>query len=753
MNKQVLFLSIAIFFTTKIYAQIGISATNTPPNASAMLDVSSTSKGILIPRLTTIQKNAIPNKAEGLTVYDTDLKQFSYWIGAGPIGYWTDFPQAVTTPPNYWTLNGNDISSNNTGNVGIGIANPTLAKFQVIENSINQPVHSAIWANNTSNGNGITGNAFNAGIGVWGTSGTGTGVEGRTTGSSINSYGIFGNATGSGTGGYFYSASGTSLIANGTASIGSNSTPNPSAILDVSSTSKGFLPPRMTSSQRTNIATPADGLLVFDSDTQSYWFRQSGAWTELPKNNYWQLNGSAGNEIKNTNSGGIWSANSSGLTFGFYGSDDTSNPPTAPSSGAGTRMMWIPSRSAFRVGTTFYYPTFWDANNIGLFSFATGADTKASGRLSTAMGIQTTALGFSSTALGAYGTASGDYSTAMSYFTTASGYASTAMGYYTTSSALASTAMGYRTTASGNYSTAMGIYNIDNPNGLFMVGNGANGNPFNAFIIRRDNNRVGIGIENPLASLHVAGSGSVSTGQGGFFYPSTALTFNPSVTANLGILADEGIVSKTYVGSAINVVASDSRIKKDFSLSNNSEDLALLKRIEITNYRMKDVTTWGNQAFKKVIAQQVESVYPEVIKKQTSTIPDIYSLAESVVYDAVNKKLSILLSKDYSIKIGDKIELVHPEKGKIQTEVESVSGNTFTVKDWQYATDKIFVFGREVKDFRSVDYEALSMLGISAIQQLAKEVEELKNQNFKLKADFNARLDAIEAALKPQTGK
>jgi hypothetical protein len=77
-----------------------------------------------------------------------------------------------------------------------------------------------------------------------------------------------------------------------------------------------------------------------------------------------------------------------------------------------------------------------------------------------------------------------------------------------------------------------------------------------------------------------------------------------------------------------------------------------------------------------------------------------------------------------------------------------VSGKTFTVKDWAYSTDKIFVFGREVNDFRSVDYEALSMLGISAIQQLAKENEEMKKENAKQKADFNKRLEGIEATIK-----
>jgi Head domain of trimeric autotransporter adhesin/Chaperone of endosialidase len=552
-----------------------------------------------------------------------------------------------------------------------------------------------------------------------------------------------------------------------TAQVGisaTNTPPNASAMLDVSSTSKGLLPPRMSTAQRNAIASPADGLLVFDTNTQSYWFRQSGSWVNLlaSASGYWLPSGLGGDEIKNTNTGGFWSANPVGLNDSF------GTQPTAPLSGAGTRMMWISSRSAFRVGSTYNVggignqSTSWDANNIGLFSFASGTNTKASGYNSTAMGLSTIASGDYSTALGGSTTASGSSSIAMGYGTTASGASSTtfgiitnasgdystAMGHRTQASGPSSTAMGESTTASAQYSTAIGFKNIVNPNGLFMVGNGAYNAYYTTFIIRKDNNRVGIGVEAPLAPLHVANFGYVSTGQGYFFYYNNGLSTNPSYTANLGILADEGIVSKTYVGSAINVVTSDSRIKKDFSLSNNSDDLERLKKIQITNYRMKDVATWGTQTFKKVIAQQVESVYPEVISKTKSVIPDIYALAESVVYDAQNKKLNVLLSKDYGIKIGDKIELVHPEKGKIQAEVVEVSGKSFTVKNWDYPTDKIFVFGREVNDFRSVDYEALSMLGISAIQALAKEVEGLKKENIQLKSDFNKRLESIEASLR-----
>ena len=43
-------------------------------------------------------------------------------------------------------------------------------------------------------------------------------------------------------------------------------TPHASAKLDITSTDKGFLPPRMTSSQRTSIQNPATGLMVYQTD-------------------------------------------------------------------------------------------------------------------------------------------------------------------------------------------------------------------------------------------------------------------------------------------------------------------------------------------------------------------------------------------------------------------------------------------------------------------------------------------------------
>lgn len=56
-------------------------------SASSILEIKSTTKGILFPRMTTTQKNAIASPAAGLMVYDTTLNQMSYYNGTA----WVNF--------------------------------------------------------------------------------------------------------------------------------------------------------------------------------------------------------------------------------------------------------------------------------------------------------------------------------------------------------------------------------------------------------------------------------------------------------------------------------------------------------------------------------------------------------------------------------------------------------------------------------------------------------------------------------------
>jgi hypothetical protein len=81
---------------------------------------------------------------------------------------------------------------------------------------------------------------------------------------------------------------------------GSNA--DPSAMLDVKSTSKGMLVPRMTTAQRTAIVTPAAGLMVYDITTNGYWFYNGTAWTQMTTTGPWAT---SGNSISNTNPGSV----------------------------------------------------------------------------------------------------------------------------------------------------------------------------------------------------------------------------------------------------------------------------------------------------------------------------------------------------------------------------------------------------------------------------------------------------------------
>ena len=74
MKRIVTFLALFLLAGMGLFAQVGINTDSSPPDGSAMLDVKSTTRGALLPRMTFEQRNAIPNPVEGLMVYCTNCK-------------------------------------------------------------------------------------------------------------------------------------------------------------------------------------------------------------------------------------------------------------------------------------------------------------------------------------------------------------------------------------------------------------------------------------------------------------------------------------------------------------------------------------------------------------------------------------------------------------------------------------------------------------------------------------------------------
>jgi hypothetical protein len=93
-------------------------------------------------------------------------------------------------------------------------------------------------------------------------------------------------------------------------------TPHASAVLDLQSTTKGFLIPRMTTTERNAIAAPATGLLVYDNTTSSFWFRKTSTWQEMLdiSNSPWLEDGSL--NVRTRNGGDVSITPGSPLGFG-----------------------------------------------------------------------------------------------------------------------------------------------------------------------------------------------------------------------------------------------------------------------------------------------------------------------------------------------------------------------------------------------------------------------------------------------------
>ena len=92
---KLLAISAGLFLFSQFgFAQDNVGIGTTTPHESSIVDISSVEKGLLVPRMNTLQRLGInpTTGSDGLLVYDTDLDQFWYWDGTqwvqstGPAG-------------------------------------------------------------------------------------------------------------------------------------------------------------------------------------------------------------------------------------------------------------------------------------------------------------------------------------------------------------------------------------------------------------------------------------------------------------------------------------------------------------------------------------------------------------------------------------------------------------------------------------------------------------------------------------------
>lgn len=278
----------------------------------------------------------------------------------------------------------------------------------------------------------------------------------------------------------------TLSYAQGLAISDNNADPDASAILDVKSTVKGLLLPRMTEVQRKAIVAPAVGLIVYQTNNSKGFYVFDGSWKPLGD----QLGDHTATDnirlgtfrlshvdtsvgigidafgkviVKGRRSGVNADPQENFViheTGSFVAYGDTTTGVMA-ATGKGVRMMWHPSKAAFRAGElTNFGLNNWDENVTGKWSTAFGTDVMASGKASIAVGSGSRASGFASFAAGANNRATGQGSVAFGIVCESNSDGSVAMGGFNRAEGQYSVALGSNSIATGDYSTAMGYLSI-----------------------------------------------------------------------------------------------------------------------------------------------------------------------------------------------------------------------------------------------------------------------------------------------------
>ncbi|MEO6541969.1 MAG: tail fiber domain-containing protein [Ferruginibacter sp.] len=405
-----------------------------------------------------------------------------------------------------------------------------------------------------------------------------------------------------------------------------------SAILDIKSTTKGLLMPRLTTVQKYAIATPAEGLKIYDTDTKTFWFYNGMVWTEIPDgSNSWNL---SGNSLSNPANQFIGTLDDNPLLFRIKNINAGLIDSTTQNTAFGFRALDSAVITALQFNTAFGYKTLLN-NTIGALNTAIGGNSLRSNK----SGFSNVAVGYSS--LFSNTTGGGNTAIGISALNNnTSGFQNTAIGMYahfSSKSGVRNTSLGTEalvSDSSGNDNTAIGVYALSSSiNANFNVAVGNNSlsyhkrNDYNTAIggyalfwdtSGTSNTAVGYGslfdnrngIQNTAVgqgalyynkasnntafgygalSAIVTGYNNIAIGSGSGTHPSTPAIYNTISIGNNGFLnayqnqAFIGNTSTIFIGGQVNwSTYSDARIKNN--ITEDVKGLDFITRLRPVSY-------------------------------------------------------------------------------------------------------------------------------------------------------------------------
>jgi len=168
---------------------------------------------------------------------------------------------------------------------------------------------------------------------------------------------------------------------------------------------------------------------------------------------------------------------------------------------------------------------------------------------------------------------------------------------------------------------------------------------------------------------------------------------------------------------------SDRRIKDVVGESDASRDMENLRKIRITDYRMKDRNPNDNRVIKGVIAQELRQALPDAVGEMPNIIPIAHIEAASIERAPGVAPVVAKFAVPHGIQKGDRVRLEIDGRMQDVSVSEVVDDRTLAFEGGTEAPKTVRVVGREVKDFLHVDYQQVYMTAVSALQEVDRRLQ------------------------------
>jgi Chaperone of endosialidase len=317
------------------------------------------------------------------------------------------------------------------------------------------------------------------------------------------------------------------------------STAHPSALLEIKTSTKGLLIPRMTTTARNAITTPATGLLVYDSSLKSFYVFDGIAWTDADSKS--QLE-----KITENFRTGYRLLGRNPANYGNTGADAV-------------------DFSASNLASTLYGAT-------GDYSFATGINSKSQGYASFTSGSGSTAGNNYAVAMGQLNTAAGVGAVALGTGNNAVGASSTALGNASYANGGGSLSVGSACATLGDYAMAMGLRDTAAALGSFAIGADNYAASTLSFCLGFNNTSTGGRAGSMGTSNNAIGYSSIAIGTNNNALNdfSGCIGVNTKAAANYAIAMGNNTIAKSFSELAVGIFNDTLTITNPSAYSNDT---------------------------------------------------------------------------------------------------------------------------------------------------------------------------------------